>query len=811
MSAYAVQFRRGTTEEHAEFIGKLGELTVDTTTWSVRVHDGETPGGHLVGELDITSLKDQIIQEILESGLSSGGEPMASIGSIKTGYASPGNDYIIADGSLYDRSEFPVFAERLGTRFNIESGPFNVHAQTIGIELVAQPITAAATSGSTIVAVGPNGGYWRTADDGKNWRKGSTSTSENLADITFGNGVFVTVGAKGTILYSNDQGASWSAPILPVTNADLTVIAFLNNRFVAFGAGGVVVSSTNGASWTAGSIDAFAAQTVKAEAYAFGLYIAAGTGGVLATSPDLITWTTRTTGHTNPINALAVNAAGTAVVAAGGTGTTANVLSSADGQTWTSRTTTIAQARTCVIWSTSFNAFICGGNAGTTITSPDGTTWTTQAGAATAFTTSAIVQNFVDTGTSVIGVGSTGTIVQATALATWASRSTGRGVLVTVVRGATAGGAFAFGNQNTNTIPSISKTLDNGSTWYLQTGALTTQTRFPSHDGTLNICTAGLGGVYNNRDITNRPLLTMSGISNATTTSYLNGKFWAVGAAGGVTSSDNGRDWTTSFSIPTTAALSKINYGNGLYITIGAAGLAYSSTDGETWVPVAHGLGSVVLSNVLYANGIWVITATTNSNVAVSTDGVTWTLKTLGANILGGIVVGDAIHVWNSTTFYSMFSPDTVNWRTAAFGGSIADVAWGDGNFMAVGGASTSPLALISSDGVSWTPRPVTYNLELKSVAYVSGSFITMAGSVSCVYFQTSTQGRFWTQRTGAMPAMPVTNWAEIPNVGAFSYGQPNGSQTVNIVVPFPSADQFRAPLIPPSAAHEGNTYIKAR
>ena len=58
---------------------------------------------------------------------------------------------------------------------------------------------------------------------------------------------------------------------------------------------------------------------------------------------------------------------------------------------------------------------------------------------------------------------------------------------------------------------------------------------------------------------------------------------------------------------------------------------------------------------------------------------------------------------------------------------------------------------------------------------------------------------------------MPVANWTEIPNVGAFAYGQPNGTTTVNIVVPYPSANQFRAPLIPPGAAHEGNTYIKAR
>lgn len=43
-----VQIRRGTTAENNNFIGQSGELTVDTTTWSLRVHDSVTPGGHAI-------------------------------------------------------------------------------------------------------------------------------------------------------------------------------------------------------------------------------------------------------------------------------------------------------------------------------------------------------------------------------------------------------------------------------------------------------------------------------------------------------------------------------------------------------------------------------------------------------------------------------------------------------------------------------------------------------------------------------------------------------------------------------------------
>ena len=47
--ARQLQLRRGTTAESTSFIGALGEVTVDTSNYQLRVHDGATPGGHIVG------------------------------------------------------------------------------------------------------------------------------------------------------------------------------------------------------------------------------------------------------------------------------------------------------------------------------------------------------------------------------------------------------------------------------------------------------------------------------------------------------------------------------------------------------------------------------------------------------------------------------------------------------------------------------------------------------------------------------------------------------------------------------------------
>lgn len=63
--AARVKLRRGTSSQHQSFIGAEAEITVDTTNWSVRVHDGSTTGGH---ELLKTSLDNIDDGAILDGG-----------------------------------------------------------------------------------------------------------------------------------------------------------------------------------------------------------------------------------------------------------------------------------------------------------------------------------------------------------------------------------------------------------------------------------------------------------------------------------------------------------------------------------------------------------------------------------------------------------------------------------------------------------------------------------------------------------------------------------------------------------------------
>ncbi|MDA9993368.1 hypothetical protein N9E09_01735, partial [bacterium] len=61
--AYTVQFRRGTTAEHSTFTGEKGEVTFDTTTNRLVVHDGTTVSGIAIAKLsdiptDLAQLTD---------------------------------------------------------------------------------------------------------------------------------------------------------------------------------------------------------------------------------------------------------------------------------------------------------------------------------------------------------------------------------------------------------------------------------------------------------------------------------------------------------------------------------------------------------------------------------------------------------------------------------------------------------------------------------------------------------------------------------------------------------------------------------
>jgi hypothetical protein len=66
--ATELQFRRGTSSEHAGFTGAQSEVTHDTDRNALVVHDGSTTGGHPVARFDesIEGRKEQIAQGFIQ-------------------------------------------------------------------------------------------------------------------------------------------------------------------------------------------------------------------------------------------------------------------------------------------------------------------------------------------------------------------------------------------------------------------------------------------------------------------------------------------------------------------------------------------------------------------------------------------------------------------------------------------------------------------------------------------------------------------------------------------------------------------------
>ena len=101
--ATEIKLRRGTKAQHDDgsgFTGALGEVTVDTTDDTLRVHDGSLKGGHVIAKLSDVEASDTL-SELLAKGNSTGSNDIQVDGTDKVtfGAESGGKLEIYEDGS----------------------------------------------------------------------------------------------------------------------------------------------------------------------------------------------------------------------------------------------------------------------------------------------------------------------------------------------------------------------------------------------------------------------------------------------------------------------------------------------------------------------------------------------------------------------------------------------------------------------------------------------------------------------------------------------------------------------------------------
>lgn len=183
------------------------------------------------------------------------------------------------------------------------------------------------------VAVGLNGKIVILTFTNNTWGlETHTINFATLRSIIYGNGKFVAVGsykdfeplssAFGNI-WTFSVGATWVSPTSPanptsvITTASVGGITYNNGKYVAVGAKGTIVTSSDGATWGSlkkGTLD------LSGVTYGNGKYVAVGASGTIVSSSDGVSWTSGTSGTTKLLYGIASDGNGK-YVAVGATGT----------------------------------------------------------------------------------------------------------------------------------------------------------------------------------------------------------------------------------------------------------------------------------------------------------------------------------------------------------------------------------------------------------------------------------------------------------------------------------------------------------
>jgi hypothetical protein len=257
-----------------------------------------------------------------------------------------------------------------------------------------------------------------------------------------------------------------------------------------------------------------------------------------------------------------------------------------------------------------------------------------------------------------------------------------------------------------------------------------------------------------------------------------NGQFVAVAQSFGpnntVMTSPDGITWT-SRNAAISRQLNQIHYANGLWVATGynwdAPPMVMTSTDAITWTSRSEpdgGSSNVSWNGLAYGNGKWVATASagsgTNTQLGMtSPDGVTWTLRSIGASIddWGEVVWAPELSLFvtvgnkgSDGNAVAATSPDGITWtvRTTTLGittGTVASLAWSGSLFVAVYRSSSATAIMTSPDGITWTGRDKGSTSVAYDVCWAGDKFVIPLASPTDTTkaILTSPDGITWTQQ----------------------------------------------------------------
>ncbi|WP_022799573.1 cell wall-binding protein [Thermus islandicus] len=549
-------------------------------------------------------------------------------------------------------------------------------------------------------------------------------------DVAYGNGVFVAV--RDAVLVSPD-GQNWEAVRLPQPPKcrELDRLSFVNGRFLALDMCGITIwESSDGRTWTVHAFNVQPSSPKPSEltriVFKDGTYYTMGRvsgyvtnqgptrAGWLYSSQDLTNWTK--VGETGPLDNLSSQFIPSDLAFGGGyfvvVGEDLNVdagvaLVSANGQTWTRVATGGMELMRVLFGNNRFVAIgFRGGGGGIALASPpnDPTgSWTSL--------TPPDVPSYRRLGLAFDGTrfltASEGKIWAydgTTANPNYASLpryiNDGHGIAFNGSQYVFMGDGFASSPDLRNWTTGFDTNYP-GAVTYGNGKFVLSVVDYPS--AIFATAAEGPFPAWRVSDPTPR--------ADIDRLAFLNGQFVGVGQSGRVYLSNDGNSWN-QVSTPSTQSLEGVAYGGGTYVAVGLSGaIVYSGPNNPTSWNLASGTNGEDFFGVAYGNGRFVAVG---EAVYTSSDGATWTKQT---------------------------GPGFIN-----------DVAFGNGQFVAVSGDKIYR----STDGVTWQtltppPSPVIPNgrVALGRIVW-TGSFFIAVGGVSEIfdghaYIITSTDGQSWT------------------------------------------------------------------
>lgn len=530
-------------------------------------------------------------------------------------------------------------------------------------------------NGNALFATGINA----STSDGHNWTRfpfhPTAPTYKAVGKSATG---WVAVGTGGAIVFSHD-GYCWNV-VNRVTSLELNDVTRGQNAWIAVGAGGVILRSADGVNWT--MVSSGTTEVLHEVVWNGAMFAAAGVGGTILVSSDGIHWTKKSADYTGSITNLiaagtnfhAFLQSGTSLSSAGGdvwskyvapsmadiawvgthyvaTATSGWIYqSSADGRQWTRMSSGTNAYLTGICWTGSL--IVAVGGSGTIITSPDGSSWTPRASG-----TSSWIQSIVWNGNQLVAVGNSGVILTSPDGVTWTARASG--ITSHLQKVVWENGIFiAIASDNRGVRSS------DGVSWSMIPGA--------SRGG---FTVGWIGDRFMSGGTGN---ISISTVTNT-------GSWEALSSSLGTTIYD--LEW------------------DGLRIfAVGSAGVSILNFSASLWTSTTvH--NSPFIDNIV-RKGNELLAVGFGETIAISTDGISW------KNVSGGRLDALTAVAWNGSHFVGVLgtqvyrSENGSRWdQISAFplmGGtsrSFRDIIWTDSKFLAVGDLG---LLLSSADGREW-------------------------------------------------------------------------------------------------------------